>query len=282
MPRVVQNSAAEGNTSSSAQKQPNPNNRWCLTLNNYTKKEHEELITNLVRISSRWIVGQEVGDSGTPHLQGYWEFKDDKRGRPSELKLSHNRTHFERAKGSDVQNWKYCSKEEKFKEDGFTRTWKIQNKILQIKVISEEEMYDWQKRLKNTVERDMITPNDRKIYWLYDTDGNKGKTSMAKWLVLKKDFGYLNNAKTSDICFYAKESPKEGYIFDFCRSNEDHINYQAIEQLKNGILFSPKYESGTLLMDPPIIICFANYPPDKDKLSQDRWTIKKLSDKDIL
>ena len=48
---------------------------WVFTINNYTKKDLEA-IENL---KSRYIVyAPEVGENGTPHLQGYVVFKDQK------------------------------------------------------------------------------------------------------------------------------------------------------------------------------------------------------------
>lgn len=277
MSEIVSNSASQGNTNALASKsQPNPSPRWCFTLNNYTAEEHKELIDKLSALNYRWIIGEEVGEQGTPHLQGY--FDTDSRVRPSSLKLSHKRTHFERARGTDLENYKYCSKDGKYK-DNFTRIWKVKNGIIKIKCIEEVEFYKWQMEVVKYYYKDIKEPNDRTIYWIYDPVGCVGKTALAKWFVLKKDFGYLNNAKTSDICFYAKENPKEGYVFDFCRSNEDKINYQAIESLKNGILFSPKYESGVLLMDSPIIFCFSNFEPDTSMMSKDRWKIIKIDAK---
>lgn len=274
MSEIVSDSAGQGNTKAlSSKSQPNPSPRWCFTLNNYTAEEHKELIDKLSACNYRWIIGEEVGEQGTPHLQGY--FDTDNRVRPSSLKLSHKRTHFERARGTDLENYKYCSKEGKYK-DNFSKVWKVKNKIMSVKCIEEVEFYKWQMEVVKHYYNDIKTPNDRTIYWIYDPVGCVGKTALCKWFVIKKDFGYLNNAKTSDICFYAKENPKEGYVFDFCRSNEDKINYQAIESLKNGILFSPKYESGVLIMDSPIIFCFSNFEPDTSMMSKDRWNIIKI------
>jgi hypothetical protein len=274
MSEIVQDSAIQGNTNPSiAKKQPNPDARWCFTLNNYTEKEYEEIVSALIACKYTYIIGKEVGEQGTPHLQGY--FETDTRVRPSSLKLSHKRTHFEKARGTDLENYKYCSKENKF-IDNFSRMWKVKNGIIKIKCIEETEFFKWQMEVVKYYYKDYKEPNDRNIYWIYDPVGCVGKTALCKWFVIKKDFGYLNNAKTSDICFYAKENPKEGYVFDFCRSNEDKINYQAIESLKNGILFSPKYESGVLLMDSPIIFCFSNFEPDTSMMSKDRWKVIRI------
>ena len=46
--------------------------RWCLTLNNYTEIEYNYIIECFkLDVSNKFIIGKEVGDSGTPHLQIY-------------------------------------------------------------------------------------------------------------------------------------------------------------------------------------------------------------------
>ena len=41
---------------------------YCFTLNNYTEEEYNKIIaTNYDYI----VVGKEVGENGTPHLQGF-------------------------------------------------------------------------------------------------------------------------------------------------------------------------------------------------------------------
>lgn len=84
---------------------------WCFTLNNPTEDEwlDEDLCTYM-------IVGNEVGEEGTPHFQGYCMFK--KRYQLSALKKLLPRAHWEVAKGSPYQNFEYCSKDGDFKEAG--------------------------------------------------------------------------------------------------------------------------------------------------------------------
>lgn len=93
---------------------------WCWTLNNYSEEEYENikiaLHTNTVE---KWIIGKEVGNSNTPHLQGYIYFKN---GRTFErMKDLINKAHWEAAKGKPEDNYKYCSKDGNFESEGFNK-----------------------------------------------------------------------------------------------------------------------------------------------------------------
>nr|QSX73338.1 replication-associated protein [Pigeon circovirus] len=83
--------------------------RWCFTLNNPTEEEIKSLDTWLVSDFHYAIVGKEVGEQGTPHLQGFVHLKQKKR--LTQLKQLLKRAHWEKARGSDDDNEKYCSKE---------------------------------------------------------------------------------------------------------------------------------------------------------------------------
>ena len=56
------------------------------------------------------IFGKEVGASGTPHLQGYTEWKCQRR-LATWKRLIGERAHIEGAKGTRAQNTAYCSKD---------------------------------------------------------------------------------------------------------------------------------------------------------------------------
>lgn len=118
---------------------------------------------------------------------------------------------------------------------------------------------------------------DRKIMWFWEPTGGIGKTIFAYHLCKHYDAIYLSG-KSNDIksaIASCKKKPKI-CIFDFSRTIENYISYEALESIKNGIFFSGKYESSMVMMRPPIVICFANYPPEKEKLSLDRWLITEL------
>ena len=55
------------------------------------------------------------------------------------------------------------------------------------------------------------------------------------------------------------------------------MNYSVIEHLKNGRIFSSKYESKIMKFACPYIIIYANFMPNKEKLSEDRWDIREIS-----
>lgn len=86
---------------------------FCFTINNYTSEDESGLLT----LGHRYIIyGREVGESGTPHLQGYIVFKNPRHF--GSLKSLMPRAHIEVAKGDADSNFKYCSKEGNFVEDG--------------------------------------------------------------------------------------------------------------------------------------------------------------------
>lgn len=79
---------------------------WCFTLNNYTEEE----VTAIQGLDVKYIIyGKEVGESGTPHLQGYVNLaRSQKLSYVSKLI---SRAHWEPCNGSPQQNIDYCSKQ---------------------------------------------------------------------------------------------------------------------------------------------------------------------------
>lgn len=90
---------------------------WCFTINNYTDEEYQGVLRCLRSISKYFIIGKEVGDSGTPHLQGYCSLSISHSLSQLKDQLS-SRGHFEVAKGGGAHNRVYCSKGNDFVEEG--------------------------------------------------------------------------------------------------------------------------------------------------------------------
>lgn len=134
----------------------------------------------------------------------------------------------------------------------------------------------WQKSILDIIKSE---PDPRKIYVYVDTLGGKGKSTFAKHLVMTKNALSLAG-KSSDVKYALTEAIKDRdidiVIWDLPRSVGNLVNYQSIEEVKNGMFFSGKYESTMTLFNTPHLFIFTNEIPDLDKLSKDRWVINEI------
>lgn len=81
---------------------------FCFTINNFT----EEDIEGLKKLDFHYLVGgEETGESGTLHLQGYCELK--RQYMFTALKKAIPRAHIEARRGKQVDAIKYCKKDGK-------------------------------------------------------------------------------------------------------------------------------------------------------------------------
>lgn len=88
-----------------------PKFRWCFTLNNYTENDWTSITDKLHNVAKYAVVGRETGAEGTPHLQGFFNLKTKARLTAIKRWQGFERAHLEEAKGSDLQNQEYCSKD---------------------------------------------------------------------------------------------------------------------------------------------------------------------------
>lgn len=266
----VSNVSAGGNTR-------NPrcrSKRWCFTLNNYTEEELSHLSHTFDRLGAKYILGLEVGDSGTPHVQGYVEFKNQKEF--ASMRRICPRWHLEKAKGSRKQNIAYCSKQAVFKCNlPLPRRQQL---------LAEYDRVTWRSWQRDVLDTVALEPNSRDVHWYWEGTGNVGKSYLARYLVLRHN-AVVATGKTSDIMNQVKlwldENPEElgprVVLIDVPRSGGNVVNYHAIENLKNGFMYSGKYEGGVCVFKPPHVIVFANNPPAEYELSADRWNVNEIA-----
>jgi hypothetical protein len=131
--------------------------------------------------------------------------------------------------------------------------------------------------------------DDRKIIWIYDKEGGKGKTKFAN------HFLYQNKDEFSCVCISqcggmyhfatlidaALCSGWNGFlcIFDLPRDYEEKKFYAPLEKVKDQVMNTQKYEGKTITIPQcPHVYIFANFLPDVNKLSKDRWVFRKLKD----
>lgn len=291
---------------------------WCFTINNY---EENDLL--LLRKSSdipcvRYLIfQQEIGEEGTPHIQGYISL--DKKQRLNLVKkLVGDRAHLTLSKGSPQQNRKYCSKGETAKagtleEYGECPTPQgkrhdltlliesVKDGNLDIKSLREEHpdvcakyprfvreiisdhtplpdvekhsLRTWQKELEKLLDN---PPGDRDVIFVVDETGNQGKTWFAKHYCRKhEDAQYMEPGKKADMA-YALGTTKRVLFVNVTRQQVDHLQYSFLESVKDGLVFSPKYESGMKLLPKMHVAVLMNQQPDMTLLSSDRYKIINL------
>lgn len=254
----------EGNSISSIPKQISPSKRWVFTYNNYTLQDCSSIVLTLQENCNVAICGKEVGESGTPHLQGYCEFR--KKVRP--IGLFHtDKIWWQKAKGKREENLGYCIKQgQVILKMGFPKG---------IQII--EQLWDWQ---QNIVDIYNSEPDDRTINWFWDEKGGIGKSAFMKYMAVKHDICFCSGGKYSDIMnliFNTDMDSVSGVFFDIPRANRGKISYASLESIKNGMVCNTKYETGFKVFNSPHIFIFANFPPDDiEQLSADRWNIVEL------
>ena len=255
-----------GNTSTDPPKTVHAAKRWCFTLNNYTEEDLCAIVPALELKGHKVILGKEVGESGTPHLQGFISLKT--KCRPMSLGLP-KAIHWEKAKGTDEQNLKYCSKDgDLVMSKGFPKP---------IKTLSLSQLRPWQLDILDILKKE---PDDRTIHWFWSSAGGVGKTTFCKYLTLKHGAIPLSG-RGSDVrhgvCEHLKSTgmTPELCVFPIPRSyRSEYLSYEALENIKDMYFYSSKYEGGAVCGNSPHLIVFANHEPEAEKVSEDRWAIR--------
>ncbi|AXH76624.1 MAG: putative viral replication protein [Circoviridae sp.] len=265
MTKLTQSDTGEyGNTSGHTPPSKQRIRKFCFTLNNWTQEEFEQ-ITDFAS-SGKWIIGKEVGEKKlTQHLQGYVEF-DNPRYFKSVIKFN-KRIHWEVCRNGPAAI-KYCQKEGNWSSN-----------FLVLDPMIGLELKDWQKEVKELYASE---PHPRKIHWYYDHEGNTGKSTFTKHMLVTCDDVLMVGGKGADMKYAAAEFSKKKkirmVIIDVPRSSLDYISYQGIEELKNGAFFCGKYESKAVLYDYPHVVVFANEEPAYGKLSKDRLVVQCIDE----
>jgi len=144
-------------------------------------------------------------------------------------------------------------------------------------VSSEVTLRDWQESLR----AQLVTksPCDRKIIFVVDPDGGQGKTFFQRYMVssYSTDVQILSVGKRDDLA-YALDTSKYIFLFNIPRGGMEFLNYTTMEQLKDRMVFSPKYDSRTKIWNVNVhVVVFCNEHPDETKMTHDRFEIVELS-----
>lgn len=286
---------------------------WCFTLNNYSDDDIERLngLVDTDKRVSYIIYGKEIAESGTPHLQGF--ITCDKKSRLQLVKTvigANPHLEISRNVNASIQ---YCKKDGEWVEFGSRGGGKqgsrsdiedfkdaVKAGMLNFKRIREEhaEVYakyprfcmeyvrdnfpkvvipdyplrPWQQNLYNLLEE---APDRRTIVFVVDEIGNSGKSWFADWYQQQKGdvCQVMTPGKRADMAYMLNPSLRVLFLDAPRAKQADFIQYDFLEDLKNGRVFSPKYESIMKTYEPMHIVVCMNEKPDKTKLSADRYKV---------
>lgn len=261
-------SGGSGNT-----KQIPPAKHWSWTLNNHTSEDVELLKSLSSSIVPVLTFQEEVGEGGTPHLQGTLSFKS--KGRPFGLGLN-SKIHWEKTRCVEKSR-EYSVKEDTRKEDGirYVRGWEPPEEPY----VEQLELEPWMSEICELIEGPV---DPRAINWYWEEMGGMGKTKFCKYVYTHFERVVVLGGKAADMknAIVAYESKTKRLpkvvLIDIPRCSHDFISYQGIEEVKNMFFFSGKYEGGMICGEPPHLIVFANHEPNWEKMSGDRWRVKHL------
>ena len=266
--------------------------RWTLVVHGGTESQLDKLKsyfqTDAVTCAA---VAYETGKQGVhPHWQVYFETAERCRLKVRLIEvLGTEDFHLEVARGTKNANLKYVyavNKEHQIgwvvyakeapEPAGFCR--RKRDNLLWLR----SNMKPWQRDIH---ERVMGSSSFRDILWVWEPKGNTGKTYLAKYLHFFHG-AILTGGKGADMKHaIARWKQITGHypvtiLIDLARSDQiTKEGYRTIEQMKNAIFFSGKYDSGMVAaVNPPHIIVFANVPPQRQHMSLDRWEVRRINE----
>jgi len=142
--------------------------------------------------------------------------------------------------------------------------------------VEDHELYPWQDALKQDL---LLPPDDRKVIFVIDKKGNQGKTWFAKWYCKTNDDSqYLEPAKKVDMAYALQDNLRVLFLNITRTTDSDSQNYlyAFIESVKDGMVFSPKYESRMKYLSKVHVVILMNTDPNMDLLSEDRYSLINL------
>jgi len=238
---------------------------WCFTINNYSKKDIA-IFKDLEASKSAplyYILGYEVGEKGTPHIQGYIYFKNARTG--ASMKKLHKSAHWEVARGTFEQNYDYCSKDEDFYE--FGEKIQKQGKRSDLEKIAED--IKGKKKLKDIAEQYPAS------YIRYSKGIREFKTLQLEhrtvkpkvtWIYGRTGVGKTNYAYNLSDCVYIKDGTQwwDGYeqqdvvvIDDF----DGNWPFRNLLQLLDMYPYRGQYKGGYVNINSPNIVITCDKSP---------------------
>lgn len=205
----------------------NRTRNYCFTLNNYTEEDELTLTQYEGNKQIKYlIVGKEIGEQGTPHLQGFIIFQNAKTFNQVKAFLG-DRYHIERTIGSAQQNIAYCSKDNEYIEFGELPQQGSRKDIQQVKqmvkegksmseIVEQATSYQSIRMAEICKKYQPIQPRDKpevRYYW--------GGTGCGKTRLAYEELGMENTwVNSNTLQWFDGYDGQENVIIDDFRGNQ--------------------------------------------------------------
>lgn len=250
--------------------------RWAFTVQTTEPwlATKDLLVAKLRSHASRFTFQLERAETGQLHFQGRASFKNAQRTAEVSHKLCNAHVSREANEaGSDF----YAQKEESRVAGPWTE--KNTKPVKVIKRWNPEEWNPLQSYIVATLEQQC----DRKILFVVDTEGCKGKTTLAMHYATTGKGIRVPTTLTSaeDFLQYVHgmtEDYQDVTIFmDIPRSVESKDQWRrwctVLEELKNGFVYDKRYKAQQRFLGHVRLCVFTNQAPPGDLLTADRYTV---------
>lgn len=142
-------------------------------------------------------------------------------------------------------------------------------------VLETREYRDWQADLADQISQEA---DDRSVIFVVDPQGGTGKSFFVRKFISEhfEITQRLSVGKRDDLA-YAIDPKKKVFLFDIPRGNMEFLQYGILEQLKDRMVFSPKYKSvNKILEHTPHVVIFCNEMPDLNAMTEDRYKLRLI------
>ncbi len=194
--------------------------RACFTLNNYSDDEYKHLL------EGQWkylVMGKEVGEKGTPHLQGYVEMEQVRFNKLK--KMLGERCHIEMCAGSPEQNEVYCKKAGDWIEVGVRSKPGERTDLTGVRLVAREAGMRGVTNMESVnsqairVAEKWLTYNEDERDWVPEVVWIYGESGCGKSKFVRELAGEDYYTKNSGSMWYEGYDAHEVVIFDDFRES---------------------------------------------------------------
>jgi len=142
--------------------------------------------------------------------------------------------------------------------------------------MAKRQALPWEAKLHEIVNK---PPCTRSIHWFVDTIGETGKTINAKSLYFNHNAFYCTGGKSADIAHAYQYQPV--VVFNLVASQDKDTSvylYKVLEEFKDGIFSSGKYQSMVKAFPIPHVIVMSNEHPDTAKMKKCRLVVHDIQE----